>query len=178
MLTEPEKLDPLSRLPGGRTPFEITDNLLQGLDEFDRAKVHEEWFYRNSFIRAAMRCTNKPIHDFKLCSKCVGKGVRTDPRSGMVKCSPCDGTGMVFEPPPMTWGCKHVYPQDEVNPVGLIFMPKRFYVCGDCRKLIERRKFKYATEVVGRCWNCIQEESWRIHKINPELVLDLNKKEG
>ena len=65
--------------------------------------------------------------------------------------------------------CKHCTRQDEVHPVGIVLMPKRYYVCMECLELIERKKFKYGTELIIVCRACVDAEITRLLTINPEL---------
>lgn len=166
--------DPLATLPEG--PFKLTADVLQGMSEQQEQVVREEWVHRQAFCKLGFHCKEQEQHNWTDCTQCNGLGRRISKDGVYFPCIVCSGKGSTFSMSIMTWGCRHVYPQDEVHPAGLIFTPKRYYVCKTCWKLIERKKFKFGTELGQRCWHCINEESHRLHKINPELVVDLTKK--
>jgi len=164
--------DPGSRLPAD--PGEkITDEMLAGLSWQQQQATFEEYFYRQTFMRFGFPCDRNPMHNYMVCPKCRGDGYRVAPQGEKAPCSTCTGNGVVESTPMLVWGCKHVYPQDEVHPDGLVRHPRGYYCCFTCRRLIDNKRFKFATELVARCPKCIAEESLRIGKINPEKLLDL-----
>jgi hypothetical protein len=174
----PEDLSPelKAKLPGGKAPFQITEDMKNNLSWQQTEALYEEWFHRQSYLRFGYPCPDVPMHNVGPCAPCQGTGVRVDPDKTTAPCVRCNGVGLIQEMPPITWGCKHLYPQDEVHPAGMVFIPRGYYVCKKCFNLIERKKFKFSTELVLRCYKCINAESFRLFEINPELVIDLSRK--
>jgi len=165
-----------AKLPKGHASFEITDEIRAGLTWQQNEAVYEEWFHRQAYVRMGYPCDRVLTHNFSPCPYCQGLGERVSPNGARSPCARCGGVGALEDIPPITWGCKHVYPQDEMHPDGLVFHPRRYYCCKKCLDLIERKRFKFSTEMVLRCYLCINEESYRLHKINPEFVVDLTVK--
>lgn len=178
MSEAPEDLSPelQAQLPGGKAPFTITADMKNNLSWQQREAVYEEWFHRQSYMRFGAPCQDDPRHNFNPCPYCSGTGVRVDPDKISGPCVRCNGIGLMQDTPPITWGCKHLYPQDETNPAGMVFVPRGYYLCKTCFSLVERKKFKFSDELVLRCYKCINQESFRLFKINPELVIDLSRK--
>jgi len=157
----------LRDLPPGQDPFIISKERLALLDHDTRNAVLEEQIFRQGMMRIAIAC---PIHDTRKCMQCIGGKPVTNPK---VICSYCRGTGRVPQNAPMTFGCAHVARQDDLHPDGIVFTPKRYYVCKMCWSLIERKKFDFDREIMTLCWYCIEDEARRIVKIDPALLLDL-----
>lgn len=178
MSEAPEDLSPelKAQLPGGKAIFNITEDMKNNLSWQQREALYEEWFHRQSYMRMGHPCPDVPLHNCSQCPYCAGTGTRVDPDKTSAPCMRCNGLGLLQDSPPITWGCKHLYPQDEVHPAGMVFVPRGYYVCKTCFKLIENKKFKFSTELVLRCYKCINTESFRLHAINPELVIDLSRK--
>lgn len=168
-----------AKLPTGTTMFDvktITADERNNLSWQEKEALYEEWFHRFTYIRMGHPCDLQPLHNFNPCLYCHGAGVRVDPDKTKGTCVRCNGVGLIKDLPPITWGCKHLYPQDEIHPVGMCFLPRGYYVCKTCLSLIERKKFKFSQELVMRCYKCINEESFRLYEKNPELVVDFSKK--
>jgi len=73
---------------------------------------------------------------------------------------------------PTAFACNHCVQQDEVNPVGIIRMPKGYFLCADCFNLLQRCKLQFVHEVATHCSTCIWDEIRRIIAINPALFTD------
>lgn len=154
------------KLPPGNQPFVLTREEWAKLDPHTRHAVAEEQLFRQSSMRIAIAC---PKHKARRCVHCVGGISISDMKS---KCSYCKATGEVPYNAPMTFGCAHVAEQDPLKPNGIVFTPKRYYVCFDCWSLIQRKRFDFSQEIMTLCWECISEEAWRIYRIDPNLLLD------
>lgn len=168
----------LSRFAPDR-PFTVTPAMTRGLTPQQTSILYEESLYRKSLIRMAMRC---PVHVTRTCAHCMGSGMYKGDDERMRralngKCPPCDGLGRVPWQPPATWACAHCYPQDEKHPDGIVFTPKRYYVCRTCWRLIEEHKFNFRTEIMTKCWQCINDEGQRIRQIDPGLLIDYSVKQ-
>ena len=70
--------------------------------------------------------------------------------------------------------CDHCEQQDEVHPKGILFMPKKYFLCRECFNLLERHRFHLGTDLKIRCRLCIKAEIIRISQINPTLCDDLS----
>ena len=79
----------------------------------------------------------------------------------------------------LTMGCPHITPgtQDPVNPVGMVAMPKHYYVCKTCFQLIEKKRFKWPKEIRTCCWGCVMDFADSLLAKNPDLLVDLTAKE-
>jgi hypothetical protein len=71
------------------------------------------------------------------------------------------------------FACHHCTQQDEVHPVGIVRMPKGYFLCKKCKELLERHRLEFVNELATTCSACIWEEIHRIITINPELFEDL-----
>jgi hypothetical protein len=165
-----------AKLPEENKPFAITDEMRACLSWQQQEALVEEACHRQLLIRHGYHCEVDPRHNRVQCPRCYGIGERISPEGAKAPCMPCNGKGMVPHPAPMVWGCKHVYPQDQVHPVGLVKHPRLYYFCLDCFKLAERKRFRFSTEMVIRCLVCLNLEVVRLSMLNPDLVRDLSKK--
>jgi hypothetical protein len=77
---------------------------------------------------------------------------------------------------PITFGCRHILGRDTDNHEGFTITHSKQYVCKTCIKLIERKKFKFATEIGTLCRVCCERLQVELSQRNPELVVDLFSK--
>jgi hypothetical protein len=82
----------------------------------------------------------------------------------------------------MALACAHIIHQDEIHPAGMVYLPlaiykdRGFYICRECLRLLERKKFNFWNELRFTCWYCILEEAQRLRQLNPELVCDFRER--
>lgn len=78
----------------------------------------------------------------------------------------------------LTMGCAHVLEskQDPVHPCGLVAMPRHYFVCKDCYRLIQQQHFNWEKEMMIQCWGCIMDFAEKLNIRNPDLLLDLTKR--
>lgn len=70
--------------------------------------------------------------------------------------------------------CDHCTEQDPVHPVGIVLMPKKYFLCRDCFNLLERHRFDLAYDLKIQCRKCVKKEILRISQIDPTLCDDLS----
>lgn len=73
--------------------------------------------------------------------------------------------------------CQHCIPgqQDEVHPVGIVFMPAGYYLCKTCLKLLERHKLRIENEITLQCSDCVWECVQTLKKKDPALYRNLRE---
>ena len=73
------------------------------------------------------------------------------------------------------FACRHCTPgtQDQSRPVGMVFMPKHYYMCFKCYYLYEAKRFDRGTELIVVCRECVADEWKRILHLKPDKVRDL-----
>lgn len=82
---------------------------------------------------------------------------------------PCEIHGKNQE---FAFACRHCCKQDEVHPDGIIRLAGGYYLCKICLRQHERKRFKFATEIITVCNTCIWEEIGRITVLNPGFFVD------
>jgi hypothetical protein len=73
----------------------------------------------------------------------------------------------------VVFACDHCHEQDPVHPVGMVFSPFKYFLCGDCFKKHKMQSLDFARCLKTRCWNCILDEWSRISLRDPNLCVDL-----
>jgi len=162
-------------LPQGMEPFTVSRERLLELDPATRNAVLEEQIFRQGQMRIAIDC---PTHRTRMCVHCVpgevnGAKVNVLLPDCKKPCPYCGGSGRVQQNAPMVFACRHVAPQDEKHPAGIVYTPKLYYVCKPCWNLIQGVRFDFGTEIITTCWFCVQAEAYRLVRIDPTLLLDL-----
>lgn len=71
-----------------------------------------------------------------------------------------------------TFACRHCTKQDDVHPDGIIRVAGGYCLCKICNGLHERKRLKFANELITVCNTCLWEEIGRIAVINPGLFID------
>jgi hypothetical protein len=158
------------QLPPGTQPFLIPIESMKGLDRDTRNALIEEQLMRAGSMRIAIDC---PEHRWRPCLRCAAGWTRAENPGDRKRCTFCGGTGLIRRNAVMSFGCKHVSKQDAEHPSGIVFTPKRYYLCKDCWILLEAKRFDLRTEITTLCWDCVEAEAFRIARIDPDLLTDL-----
>lgn len=73
---------------------------------------------------------------------------------------------------PIAFACSHVIEQDTVNPIGIVRMPKGYFLCKKCLDLLERKRLHFVYEVSTTCSACVWDEITRLIQLDPGKFQD------
>lgn len=72
----------------------------------------------------------------------------------------------------VTMACRHVVELDTTLPIGVVLMPKQYFLCADCFRRMESCRFNFK-ELQVHCFYCILDKVHELRAKDPGLFTDL-----